>query len=169
MGMDKDTMLTKASHIPMLAAVALHTVGPILEYGCGFYSTPLLHEIALVKKRQLLSLDNCWMWLNQFLYLQNDNHTFRYVRDWDRFTKSIRQNWGVIFIDHGPTLRRKEDIRLLKNRAEYMVVHDANVKDYKYEEVFDLFEHRYDYIFAEPWTTVLSNKHTLDFLERIPC
>ena len=163
----KGKMLTMASHVPVLAAVALHTKGPILEFGCGYYSTLLLHEIALINKRQLVTADQDKRWLNQFLYLQNEWHQFEYVENWAKYAKPLKQKWDVVFIDHRPTKRRNVDIRLLKDSVEYMVVHDSNVASYKYEPDFALYKYRYDYTHAEPFTTVLSNKHKLDFLKRV--
>lgn len=41
---------------PLISAV-MHTKGPILELGCGDFSTPLLHAICSTNQRMLLSTD----------------------------------------------------------------------------------------------------------------
>ena len=62
------------SHITALAAAALSTTGDILECGTGFFSTPLLHTIALDQARFLLSSDTELSWLVQFRNMSGDHH-----------------------------------------------------------------------------------------------
>jgi len=162
---DITKMLETATHVPILTHIVLHTTGAILEFSCGYYSTLLLHELA--GKRQLLTLENNKEWFDRFKCLQNKWHSFKFVNDWEQFTEPLKQNWDVVFIDHSPAIRRKEDIIRLRGKAEYIVVHDASRPLYQYDDAFSLFKYRFDYISfeVEPWTTVLSNKNNLDFLK----
>ena len=166
LNMDPRSTSAMASHIHVLTAIVLHTSGPILEFGSGPYSTPLLHELALISQRELLTVDNCEEWLSHFAYLQNEWHTLKFVEDWTKFEESLQLcYWDVVFIDHAPTLRRKTDIELLRDRANYIVVHDSDAFGYQCDEVFRTFEYRFDNK-RKPWTSVFSNKYELDFLER---
>lgn len=161
-------MLGTTTHVPILVHLVLHTTGDILEFSCGYYSTLLLHELACANKRRLLTLESNKEWFDHFKCLQNEWHKFELVNDWEQFTKPLKQNWDVVFIDHAPALRRKEDIIRLKDKAEYIVVHDSNESLYQYNDAFNLFKYRFDYTLfnVEPSTTVLSNKNNLEFLEK---
>ena len=163
---DDSKIRTTASHVPILLNIALRTTGPILEFGCGFYSTLLLHEVACACNRQLLTTENNRDWLSRFLYLQNKLHTFKFIENWRNFKEPLKQNWGLIFIDHHPPLRRKEDIIRLRDNAEYIIVHDSDRPLYQYEKAFHAFKYQYDYTLLDPHTTVLSNGNNLEFLEK---
>jgi hypothetical protein len=55
-----------ATHQPVLYTIALNTIGPIIEFGCGNSSTDLLHEICKKSNRILISIDDDLDWLNKF-------------------------------------------------------------------------------------------------------
>lgn len=61
---------------PLVTAVA-NTKGSVLEFGCGDYSTPLLHAICTAQNRFLLSAESNEAWLRNFLDLATDNHLFK--------------------------------------------------------------------------------------------
>ena len=63
---------------PLITAVS-HTEGPILEMGCGDFSTPILHAICSPTKRFLLTTESHRSWMDLFLDLKNDWHHFEYV------------------------------------------------------------------------------------------
>ncbi len=146
-----------ATHMPIVAAIACKTKGPILEMGCGDYSTYLLHEMCRLKKRRLVSTDEKSDWLNKFRPLANDYHEFHFVKDWASFTLIDGIRWSMVLVDHAPGERRKVDILRLADDADFLIVHDSEEAGYQYETVLPNFKHRYDYKAMRPWTTVVSN------------
>ncbi len=156
-----------ATGMPLLAGL-VHNIpdGPILEMGCGYYSTYILHEMCRVTKRTLITLDEKKEYLEKFQsVLENDFHSFHHVEDWASFSLIDELQWGIVLIDHAPGERRKEDIKRLKDKADFIVVHDTETASYRYEPILKTFKHRFDWKLVRPWTTVVSNKFNLDFLK----
>lgn len=71
---------------PLLVAV-LNTTGPILEMGCGNFSTPLLHTACAKNKRFLLSAETNADWLKLFTCFATDWHHLKIVP----FTSEIEE------------------------------------------------------------------------------
>ena len=153
-----------SSHQPVLIHV-LNTInkGPVLEYGTGFNSTPLLHVICALQNRNLLSLDNEEEWLNKFTHYKTKLHQVELMKDISEF-KNESKKISIAFIDGG--LPRQPFIELLKDVADYIIVHDTEgyiegKKDcYKYD--FSGFKHVYHYKNAMPMTSLLSNLKKID-------
>lgn len=156
------------THMCPLVTAVMNTNGPVLEMGCGDYSTPLLHTICKVQNRELLSTDTSKEWIKLFLDLEKDFHKFEYVpvydddmelnakpHLWDKIGSD--KHWGVVFIDHRPGNRRKIDILRMSNISDIIVVHDTENLGYDYEPAFGLFKYRYDYKRYNVYTTLVSN------------
>lgn len=152
------------SHVPALLTAILHTQGPVLEMGCGHWSTPILHAVCGAQGRFLLSAESDEAWLN----LVRSNgfecswHHFVFVADamkkpenWN--TIGNNQRWGCVFIDHAPGERRVADIARMRSLADVLVVHDTDAPSYGYEPVLSSFKYRYDYTVYLPQTTVVSD------------
>ncbi len=156
--------------MPMVVAIAVKTTGPILEMGCGFYSTLILHEICKVQGRVLVTMEEKADWFDKFCDLKSKLHQFYFVKNknWAAMSLIDELKWGMVFVDHAPGERRKDDIVRLKDQAEFLVIHDSEEAGYKYESAFNQFSHRFDYTRVRPWTTVLSNKYDLNFLRDVP-
>lgn len=161
------------THLPALMAAVERTNGPIVEFGCGYYSTLVLHEFCRQSKRRLVSAETDMEWLNKFINLRDDYswHEFYHVTDWDVFQRDIIRTssvlWGVAFVDHKPGERRAVDIQLLRQHARLIVVHDTETDfgtgaDYKYEPEFQRFAFRTDYKRVRPYTTVVSDFEKLE-------
>src|SRR4030042_7206421 len=71
-----------ATHQAVLYAALRHTGGPVIEFGCGHGSTPLLHRYCEARKRELLTLDTDSGWIELFSAYQTRWHTLRHVGDW---------------------------------------------------------------------------------------
>jgi hypothetical protein len=114
--------------------------------------------------------------MNHYLLLLNNYncvlkysyHTFEYVgvydNDWDLNPKPDLWNnvgnnieWSIVFVDHRPGDRRKDDIIKYKDIAEIIVVHDTQQDTYQYEPTLSLFKYRYDYKIYTTYTTLVSN------------
>jgi hypothetical protein len=149
-----------ATHLPVLMACVAATTGPVLELGCGHYSTPILNQMC--RHRKVVSVESDAQWMAQFLDLQGENHQFM-ATDWTNLELPDLR-WGVVFVDHAPAERRVVDIAQLMNKAELLVVHDTEAPLYGYEAILPTFKYRYDYQRVKPWTTVVSQSTPLDFL-----
>jgi hypothetical protein len=160
------------SHLLVLLQAAFKTYGPILELGCGVFSTSLLHQICLLEKRQLVSVENdkqVYTWAKKRYSSEALYHReLHLVSNWD--DAPIDRPWDVVLVDHSPSERRVVDIERLANLAQYLVVHDTDRgfnRRYRYDKVFPLFRYQLKWDAVSPHTTVLSNFRPLDtFWER---
>jgi len=157
------------THMPTLAAAVLRAgPGPVVEYGMGFYSSPLLHLLCEETRRPLLSLESDRGWGEKFAGLsrpqdgEDGGHRIVCVDSWQE-SEAIVDALGAIavaFIDHGPNERRVVDAKRLAHRAEFVVVHD-------WEDPPEI-----DQLFACKWvsrcaprTAVLSNRRVFGGLK----
>jgi hypothetical protein len=134
--------------------------------GVGLFSTPLLHYICMETNRELVSYENDNKYLKMSRGFRTDFHKVIFIDDWDK--SDILKPWSIAFIDHAPHHRRAVDAGRLANYAEYIICHDSEPQNdmyYLYSTIYSLFKYRFDYTKLFPYTTVLSNFHTLDWLE----
>jgi len=152
------------THIFALLAAVLNTTGPILEMGCGNFSTPLLHAVCSVNKRFLLSVEADTEWLKLFTNFVTDWHQFKLVpviskkecQAWDNVGNE--KHWSVVLIDHTPVVRRGIDIMRLRQNTDIFVIHDSqNPKPYGYDKIYPPFKYSYTYDVFFPTTTLLSD------------
>lgn len=163
------------THIAPLLTAVLHTTGPVLEMGCGDFSTPLLHAVCAQTRRLLVSTDTDQAWLALFRDLETAWHRFEYVPvyedDWAINPKPTLwdaigsdTHWGVVFVDHRPGERRAVDIARLRHQADIIVAHDTQEAGYQYEPVFATFKYRYTYERYAVQTTLVSDTVNLALL-----
>lgn len=138
-----------ASHQRVLIAAALRTAGPILELGCGWYSTPLLREIDAALQRPVFTIDTNREWASRF-------PGSVLVESWDdcwRMGEPLR--WGLAFVDCSPRESRVRLVLRLLPFVSVFVLHDTEppapaVKEHGYKDAdaygFDevLGTYRYD-------------------------
>jgi hypothetical protein len=131
------------THQPVLYEMTSRTDGPIIEFGCGYGSTDMLHEMCKENKRLLISLDDDLDWLCVFSekYREDsDWHKFVFVPGkplndldnpihWIHFLNHftpLKQGFDVCFIDQHPWLARFETIKYMKDKAKYIILHDCD-------------------------------------------
>lgn len=141
-----------ATHQRLLVRYLMQTTGPILELGCGGYSTPLIHEIAESQGRHVDSVDSDPSWMRMFQQFESNLHKLHLVADYDDFPP--RPHYGLAFIDHAPHLRRRVDIRRLIGAADVFVIHDTESPEYGYDEIWPLLEEIETDKSQKPWTSV---------------
>lgn len=150
--------LKYGSHLPVLIKLVEMTDGDILELGMGLFSTPYLHWFCVVHKRYLASYDDQYEYYEMFADYEHEYHTVRWVSDWSKL--DILKQWDVVLVDHTPAGRRKDDIVRLADYATYIIIHDTHWqgrRHYHYDEIWDKFKYRYNYIDVRPHTSVVSN------------
>lgn len=159
----------RGSHLPVLMKAVELTTGPILELGCGLYSTTPLHWACYVAKRKLVTYENNPDFYEFLKRYATDWHEVHCIDSWE--TVDLSGPWSVALVDHeagkdSKPRRVQEAAKLL--HAEYVVCHDTesrNEKVHNWSRLFPLFKYRYWYRDARPNTTVFSNIHDVtDFL-----
>lgn len=148
-----------SSHLPVLIPLLQQTTGPVVELGCGFFSTPVIHWLCATMGRALFTYEGNEDWYEQLSGFHRGKHRVRFVDNWDDI--DLTPEWGLAFVDHAPAERRYEDILRLTH-AQFVIAHDAGntASDYGYDKIStDDFQHIYRYTGAFPRTAILSNFH----------
>lgn len=151
----------RGSHLPVLMKLIGMTSGPILELGCGMYSTTYLHWACYPSKRLITTCESKDEWIGFARQFETDFHKVIHVPNWDLLDLSA--SWSIALVDHAPDERRIEEIKRLTH-AEYIVAHDADnrrERKYNYRTVRHLFKYRTTYAGAHPNTAIFSNIHDL--------
>lgn len=174
-GQEGTEMDLPATHQRLLVGAALRTEGPILELGCGWYSTPILHEIAVTQKRLLITVDNLPLWLETFKAtdwrkneprrspsygLECEYHRLRVIGCWADILELVDDvpRFGLVFVDNGQESMREIVIRALRDRADVFVLHDTEEHHaYGYHRTLPLFRHKWEDISQVAETTVASD------------
>jgi hypothetical protein len=154
-----------ATHAPILSAVASKAGGPIIEIGVGHHSTPMLHFIARAIGRHITSIDTNADWISFFSCIPGLGSDHRYLCTGNRLISAELPRylegtgtWGVAFVDCSPEIDRKKCVELMRNRAKYIVVHDAEplAKVYDWGNLFDTFKSKFYWDFYGNGTIVVS-------------
>jgi hypothetical protein len=163
-----------STHQPLLLAAIAATDGDILELGGGWYSTLLLSAIANAGNRRAYTFETSEnvfgtlkpletgnhsvelipgfeMTDNGVLNLKGLDHQFylgiqeRFLSEfWERLV-AARNKLSVVFVDQAPWFLRAPSIRFFANKAEYIVVHDAEaIAFYGLEPTVSSFQFRWD-------------------------
>lgn len=154
------------SYYPLLYLALEETkTGDVIEMGTGYGSTPLLHEYCT--KRELYSYENNKEWYYKMaealsVLSKTGKHTSSFLNDkhtWD-VVSYYHDNPTVVFIDHAPGERRKEDILNFKDIKGILVVHDtepAADHGYQMRQHFKEFKYVIEVETDGAWATALSN------------
>jgi hypothetical protein len=159
-----DQMNANATHYGILGGMIAKTTGPIVEFGLGHYSTPLIHY--LCQNRKAVSVETNREWTKYFeARFGNESHEFYCTENRlisTAFFSNSKYNevmWGVAFIDNGPDADRVKIIRNVRQKAKYIVVHDSEpgAVSYGWGDVFDTFKYKLYDDFWGNGTTVVSD------------
>jgi len=137
------------------ADATLSNGGPIIELGCGFGSTGMLHKICEATKRRLVSVETDPEWLKMLEHFKTPWHEFYLVSEdkWDQFRMLEQFPWDLALVDNKPGHYRYPLTRRLSKVAQYVAQHDTEQPGND-----DRFKYKYsvDYRRERPWTTVMS-------------
>jgi len=154
----------RGSHLPILMEAVSRTDGPILELGCGLYSTNPLHWACFVSKRKLVTYENNPAYYEFLKKYERDFHEVHCIGHWDDI--DVSGPWSVAFVDNDPGPDEPEDRRWREcqklTHAEYVVLHDAGDRTGrppKMSEIEKLFKYQFWYRGAVPSTIIFSNTH----------
>ena len=149
----------RGSHLPALMKLVSMTTGPILEMGCGLYSTTPLHWACYTSKRRLVTYENNSDFTQFLMAYESSSHETHIIDDWDSI--DLSEQWSIAFLDHAPGPRRGIDAMRLSH-VDYLVIHDSEnsqARAYGLNKVYRNFKYRYKYNDAYPHTSIWSNKH----------
>lgn len=142
-----------ATHQRLLTKYLIRTTGPIVELGCGDYSTPIIHEIAAAQGRTVRTLESDAGWLNKFADMKTEWHTMEHVASWDAVEYSGRI--GLAFIDQTPGHTRPIEFMKLREVADVLILHDTEATEYNWRSAYRAFDHIETDAAQRPSTTVL--------------
>ena len=154
------------SHYPVLARAVTMTIGPVLELGMGWGSTPLLHALCTAQDRRLWSADSDIDWVKRFEPFASDGQHGMDVLPPGGLPITLRIPWSVVFIDCAPGEIRKDLALKLKDHAEFIILHDAETDgyygkggggNYRYYEIDQLWKYKEVYRLLQPATLILSD------------
>lgn len=101
---------------------------PILELGCGHYSTPLLASIARIQNRKFKVITSSTEWSRSFSNLDCEMELIEFER-WQDISFNDRE-WGMVLLDNEETAAARYDqLFKLSGDAKAVVFHDANRVD----------------------------------------
>lgn len=146
-----------STHQEALVFAALCTCGPILELGCGNYSTPILNQICNLQKRNFKIISSNKNWLEKYDYVSNKE----LITKWESYI--FKEKYGMVFLDNEQlTIKRLELIPKIFNITNTLVVHDADMMSkwenwaaYTFDKKITWFK-RY-----KPHTAVIQNENFL--------
>ena len=167
------------SHVSVLASVLSRTTGPVLELGCGWGSTPLIHYMC--RDRHVYTVESNREWMENFRHYHRRTHYFRQVgheemsverlmKAWAHFAHEVCGGpvyWDVCFVDHTPGESRVPVIMALRGRVRFFVAHDVEADippsggNYGWKQLEGAFKHETIMRSIRPWTAVWSD--TVEF------
>ncbi len=127
-----------SSHRHLLYLALKNTNGTVVEFGCGYGSTPLVKAYCESVSREFISLETNGIWVAKFEGTELIDSFANYVND----------NIGLLFIDGQPGEERKERLMQFSPLAKVLVVHDTQQSaDYCYgmSGILSTFKYRLDF------------------------
>jgi hypothetical protein len=154
--------LNYGSHLPALMACVAVCEGPVLEIGCGNFSTPCLHSLCAALNLPLVTTEMEDSWRSQFESYATPGH--RVLKQTDALLADLAtQQWGLVLVDDWPDTRIAR-LNLFYSSARFVLLHDVNFPDYKEPMQKWVDErkcnHRY-YTRVGPWTLAVSKSHPI--------
>ena len=147
-----------ATHQKLLYHVANLGRGKILEFGAGYYSTPILYKIAQDKRGRCMSFESNTNFVGKFFDDNNMHFTIMDVT-WSTFFDSplcqelVKLHWDLVFVDSSPWEARLTTIEHFKNCCDYLILHDCDyflttgvIKDWS-----EHFKYYQIYVPPKPW------------------
>lgn len=148
-----------SSHQYPLVTAAMNTTGPIVEFGCGNYSTPLLSAIARAQGRTFEVFTSNADWADSFRDLAKIN----IIEPADWIKQQYHYRAGLLFVDSEQAVKdRSPTVIRHKELADVIVMHDAQVmrkRQNSWQPFADNFEYDFEWTRLKPkaTTAVFSN------------
>jgi hypothetical protein len=138
-----------ATHLPVLAVAAHQALRecpglPFLEYGCGWYSTPLLSALVGPENLHIVTTDT--LWAEQF----RDMASIRVIPSWESWV--LKGKYALAFQDSEQRTRdRATHLDTLLEHSWVVLMHDWwDGLDYSLEgKQYEIFKQ-----LGRPWTLI---------------
>jgi hypothetical protein len=117
-----------ATHQPVLEKILSLIDKPILELGCGEGSTELIDHYAKQKNLKVVTVESEKSWMEKYIHLHSDTHAFMCIEnlnEWAGYFTSDIRTWGLVFIDQGEWISRQNCLTALKDKTDYIILHDS--------------------------------------------
>jgi len=150
------------SHRPMLWMALEHIKpGLVVEFGCGYGSTPLLARYCEMQDRKFISFESNGEWADKFPTLTG------WVTSYLSLPPQIAAHKAaILFIDSAPGEERAKLLKLYANEATVLIVHDTEPEaEYVYhlQDALNSFKYRCDLLIdGYPQTTAVSNVYDFE-------
>lgn len=178
------------THLGVLHRLLMATGEPVVEFGAGFYTTPLMVAAGLT--RPAVTIEDNQKFVDFFTRVYHESapddlhphgwsmEKAKYhpdspiplVRPDDYLLGGPYPRWGVALVDSRPTDQRRYLIQKLRECARYIVVHDTEPDFewlYKWGDSLSTFKYRVQVAPYAPWTTVLSDTDDAEKIMRGYC
>lgn len=144
------------THVALLTAAVKATTGPVIEFGQGPNSTPLLDALC-GPERWFVSLETAPEWYRPFA--PGGARLAFLLTDYDRWYDLPWPvpRFAVCLIDQAPTGRRRIDLIKMRPFVDLFVIHDTESPTYEYGPLLASFPYRHDDKAQTPWTTVVGD------------
>lgn len=127
--LSSSTPLNYGSHLPALMACAAVCEGPILEIGCGHFSTPCLHALCAALGLPLVTTELDDSWREQFGDFATPMHSV--LKQTDALLAELAQRqWGLVLVDDWPDARMGH-LNAFFGSARFVLFHDANLPGFE--------------------------------------
>lgn len=121
--------LNWGSHLPALMACTAVCDGPVLEIGCGHFSTPCLHAICAALKLQLTTVELSDEWRSLFTSYETAGH--RVLKQSDPLLHELAgQQWGLVLVDDVADTRINR-LDMFFDSSRFVLFHDCNFDEYR--------------------------------------
>jgi len=134
------------------------TTGPVLELGCGYNSTPVMHWACFPQGRHLITYESNPEFFEFANAYMADFHEVRCIPDWNVI--DVSEPWSLALVDHSPETARAPLAAKLTH-AEYVIVHDTQRQRDGRMPRFPDFKYEWKWTQPRVHTSVLSNIHDL--------
>lgn len=158
--------LNWGSHLPALMACTAVCEGPVLEIGCGHFSTPCLHALCSALGLPLTTTEATDTWRNQFAGYATQDH--RILKQTDELLHGLAWGqWGLVLVDDQAE-NRLGWMDLFFDRTRYLLFHDCNFPEYDQplkKWVAERGCHHRIYTLYGPHTLIVSKTHPIPLLQ----
>lgn len=143
------------THVPVLIGLSrLYEIKKVIEYGSGFYSTPLfLDRRVFPDLEHLTSCENSEQWTVDVIARTGESSAGRHIWHSGSFENPVDQSFDLAFVDSDTELNKIKDIELCSKRNGFTVIHDFEWPPYR-AEVERTFQHYMEFPFFNPTTAV---------------
>lgn len=147
-----------STHLAPLVGAVLHSGelfprSDIVEYGCGYYSTPLLAGLSRYQKRRYRCVTSSLEWSKRFCSLP-DSMEVILSSEWRDYPPP---ECGILFIDNEElVVHRFNHLFKVDKTAGIVVLHDAR-PTLPWGSLGDRYKYIYTCTRYPPYTTILSN------------